>query len=81
MTSVISEWIKSSPIHVPIHLEYPRDQYSVQSSYIFINDITKINLLPGIKTSTTIYVNDVQLLSNATPNNLQLLKANAETWL
>ena len=41
---------------------------------IFINDIPKINSLPEITTSTTIYADDVQLLSCGTPNNLEQLK-------
>ena len=37
---------------------------------IFINDNPKINSLPEITTSTTIYADDVQLLFSGTPNNL-----------
>ena len=36
---------------------------------IFINDIPKINSLPEITTSTTIYADDIQLLFSGTPNN------------
>ena len=46
---------------------------------IFINDIPKINSLPEITTSTTIYADDVQLLFSGTPNNLEQLKIYAET--
>ena len=38
---------------------------------IFINHIPKINLLPEITTSTTIYADDVQHLFSGTPNNLE----------
>ena len=55
-------------------MEYSNDQYLVQSSNIFINDIPKINSLPEVTTSTTIYADDVQLLFNGTPNNLEQLK-------
>ena len=48
---------------------------------IFINDIPKINSSPEIATSTTIYVDDVQLLFSGTPNNLEQLKIYAETNL
>ena len=48
---------------------------------IFINDISKINLSPGITTGTTIYVYDVKLLFSGTPNNLEQLKIYAETSL
>ena len=48
---------------------------------IFINDIPKINSLPEITTSTTIYADDVQLLFSGTPNNLLQLKIYAETSL
>ena len=48
---------------------------------IFINDIPKINSLPEITTSTTIYADDVQLLFSGTPNNLKQLKIYAETSL
>ena len=41
---------------------------------IFINDIPKINSLPEITTSTTIYADDVQLLFSGTLNNLEQLK-------
>ena len=44
-------------------------------------DIPKINSLPEISSSTTIYANDVQLLFSGTPNNLELLKIYAETSL
>ena len=44
---------------------------------IFINDIPDINSLPEITTSTTIYADDVQLLSN----KLEQLKIYAETSL
>ena len=37
----------------------------------FIDDIPKINSLPEITTSTTIYADDVQLLFSGTPNNLE----------
>ena len=40
----------------------------------FINDIPKINSLPEITTSTTIYADDVQLLFSGSPNNLEQLK-------
>ena len=48
---------------------------------IFINDIPKIDSLPEITTSTTIYADDVQLLFSGTPNNLEQLKIYAETGL
>ena len=48
---------------------------------IFINDIPKINSLPELTTSTTIYADDVQLLFSGTPNNLEQLKIYAETSL
>ena len=38
---------------------------------IFINDIIKINSSPGIKTRTTTYADDVQLLFSGTHNNLE----------
>ena len=44
---------------------------------IFINDIPNINSLPEITTSTTIYADDVQFLSN----RLEQLKIYAETTL
>ena len=62
-------------------MEYPRVQYLVQSSNIFINDIPKINSLPEITSSTTISADDVQLLFSGTPNNLEQLKIYAETSL
>ena len=46
-------------------------QYFKIISHIFINDILKINSLPEIATSTTIYEDDVQLLLSSTPNNLE----------
>ena len=48
---------------------------------IFINDIPKLNSLPEITTSTTIYADDVQLLFSGLPNNLDQLKIYAETSL
>ena len=48
---------------------------------IFITDIPKINSLPEITTSTTIYADDVQLLFSGTPNNLELLEIYAEISL
>ena len=48
---------------------------------IFVNDIPKINSLPEIRTSTTIYADDVQLLFSGIPNNLEHLKIYAETSL
>ena len=48
---------------------------------IFIIDIPKINLLPEITTSTTIYAEDVWLLFSGTPNNLEQLKIYAESSL
>ena len=48
---------------------------------IFINDIPKINSLPEIITSSTIYADDFQLLFSDTPNNLEQLKIYAETSL
>ena len=48
---------------------------------IFINDIPKINSLPEITTSTTIFADDVHLLFSGTPNNLEQLKVYAETSL
>ena len=48
---------------------------------IFINDIPKINSLPEITTSSTIYAEDVQLLFSGSPNNLEQLKIYAETSL
>ena len=63
-------------------MEYPRAKYLVQSSLtIFINDIPKINSLPEITTSTTIYADDVQLLFSGTPDNLKQLKIYSETCL
>ena len=47
----------------------------------FINDIPKINSIPEITTSRTIYADDVQLLFSGSPNNLQRLKIYAETSL
>ena len=40
---------------------------------------SKINSVPEIAVSTTIYADDVQLLFSGTPNNLELLKIYAET--
>ena len=37
--------------------------------------------MPGIKTSVTIYANNVQRLFGGTPNNLEQLKVHAETSL
>ena len=37
--------------------------------------------MPGIKTSTTIYADEVQLLFSGSPTNLEQLKAHAETSL
>ena len=48
---------------------------------ILINDIPKINSLPEITTSTTIYAYDVQLLFSGSSNNLKQLKIYAETSL
>ena len=48
---------------------------------IFINDIPKINSLPEITTSTTIYAYDVQLLFSGSPINFEQLKIHAETSL
>ena len=48
---------------------------------IFIDDIPKINSLPEIATSTTIYADNVQLLISGTPNNLEQVKIYAETSL
>ena len=48
---------------------------------IFINNIPKINSLPEITTSTTIYADDVQLLFSGSPNNLEQLKIYTETSL
>ena len=48
---------------------------------ILFNIFIKINSLPEITTSTTIYADDVQLLFNGTPNNLEQLKIYAETSL
>ena len=62
-------WVPQGPILGPILFN------------IFINDITKINLLPEITTSTAIYADDVQLLFSGTPNNLEQLKIYAETSL
>ena len=45
---------------------------------IFINDISKINSLPEITTTTTIYADDVQLFFSGTPNNLEQLKIYAD---
>ena len=44
---------------------------------IFINDIPKVNSLPEITTSTTIYADDIQHLFSGTPNNLEQLKTYA----
>ena len=62
-------------------MPYPRDQYLVQSSNFFINNIHKIHSLPEITSSATIYADDVQLLFSGTPNNLEQLKIYAETSL
>ena len=56
-------------------------QYLVKSSLTFLSDIPKINSLPEITTSTTIYADDVQLLFSGSPNNLEQLKIYAETSL
>ena len=48
---------------------------------IFVNDIAKIYLSPGITTGTTIYADDVQLLFSGSPNNLEQLKIYAEISL
>ena len=48
---------------------------------IFINDISKINSLPEIPTSTTIYADNVQLLFSGSLNNLEQLKIYAETGI
>ena len=48
---------------------------------IFFNDISKINSLPEITTSTSIYADDVQLLFSGSPNNLEQLEIYAETSL
>ena len=48
---------------------------------IIIYDTPKINSIPEITTSTTIYADNVQLLFSATPNNLEQLKIYAETSL
>ena len=47
----------------------------------FINDIPKINSLPEITTSTSIYADNVQLLFCGPPTNLEQLKIYAETSL
>ena len=54
---------------------------SVWQVNIFINDIPKINSLPEIITSITIYAGDVQLLFSGSPNNLEQLKIYTETRL
>ena len=64
-----------------IYMQYPRDQYFVKSSNIFINDIPKIKSLTEITTSRTIYSDNVQLLFSGTLNNLEQLKIYAETSL
>ena len=46
---------------------------------IFINDMSKINSLQEITTTTTIYADDVQLLFSGAPNTLEQLKIYAET--
>ena len=46
---------------------------------IFINDIPKMNSLPEITTSTTIYADDLQLLFSVSPTNLKQLKIYTET--
>ena len=48
---------------------------------IITNDTPKMNSLPEITTSTTIYADDVQLLFSGSPNNLDQLKIYAETSL
>ena len=48
---------------------------------IFINDIPKINSLPEITTSTTIYADNVQLFFSGSPYNLEQLKIYAKTRL
>ena len=48
---------------------------------VFFNDIPKINSLPEITTSKTIYADDVQILFSGTTNNLEQLKIYAETSL
>ena len=57
----------------PIYMQYPRDQGLILGPFlfnIFINDIPKINSLPEVTTSVTIYADDVQLFFSGTPNNL-----------
>ena len=48
---------------------------------ILIIDIPKINSLPEITTSITIYADEVQHLFRSAPNNLEQLKIYAETSL
>ena len=48
---------------------------------IFINNISEINSVPEITTSTTIYADDVQLLFSGSTNNLEQWKIYAETSL
>ena len=62
-------------------MEYPRDQYLVQSSLTFLTMTSEINSLPEITTITTIYADDVQLLFSGSPKNLEQLKIYAETSL
>ena len=64
-------------------MEYPREGLILGPILfnIFINDIPKINSLPEITTSTTIYADDLQLLFSGSPNNLKQLKIYAETSL
>ena len=54
-----------------LYRDYPRDLYSVQSSWTFLSmTLGKMNSSPRITTSTTIYADDVKSLFSATPNNL-----------
>ena len=47
--------------------------YGVQPN-IFINYISKINSLPEITSSTTIYADDVQLLFSGAPEQIKYLQ-------
>ena len=57
-------------------MEYPRYQYKLGPIFlnIFFNGILKLNSSLGITTSTTIYVDDFQLLFRGIPNNHEQLK-------
>ena len=62
-------------------MQYPRDQYLVQSSLTFLSmTFLKSIHYPKLQ-RTTIYKGDVKLLFSGTTNNLEQLKIYAETSL